>query len=297
MTRSVRLCSQLSTAALFALAATSPVLAADDTTASLVLDTEVKLSTDHRTRGVSDSLNRPGVKLSVQAAHESGLIGLAEFSTVSDQQFLQADGVGVTLAGGYRFGDPDGWHFGVGLATEFFPGASFEAPHGFDMGTGTPTDVRRGDYDSTFAVLEAGYGALEMRALNVISKTYRGANTGSVCGTMLGLMADPTQALACYGRGDNNSRGTWLFDIDYKFHLNPTTTLNLHAGHQRVANFSEANLTDYRVGITHRRWGFDWNADWVGTRTKVRELYLAQDGNRMRATDNNRIVLSVARKF
>ena len=31
----------------------------------------------------------------------------------------------MTLAGGYRFGDPEGWHFGVGLATELFPGAQF----------------------------------------------------------------------------------------------------------------------------------------------------------------------------
>ena len=266
-------------------------------TASFAIDTEVKLSSDQRTRGISDSLNRPGLKLSVQAAHESGLIGLVELSSVSKKQFLDGDGVGVTLAGGYRFGDPEAWHFGAGIATELFPGAKFEAPHGFDMATGTPTDFRTTRYDSAFAVAEIGYGALEGRVLNVISKTYRGADTGGVCGTMLALMPDPTQALDCYARGDHGSRGSWLFDLDYKYGLTPTTTLNLHAGYQKIANFKEANFSDYRIGVTHKRWGFEWNADLVTTNTRVRELYLAQDGDALRATDGNKFVVSVSRRF
>jgi len=266
-------------------------------TASYAVDTEVKVTSDQRTRGISDSLNRPGLKLSVQAAHESGLIGLVEFSSVSKKQFLEGDGVGVTLAGGYRFGDPEGWHFGAGLATELFPGAKFDAPHGFDLATGTPTDVQTTRYNSTFAVAEIGYGALEGRILNVISKTYRGADTGGVCGTMLALMPDPTQALECYARGDHGSRGSWLFDLDYKVNLTPATTLNLHGGYQKIAHFKEANFSDYRIGVTHRRWGFDWNADWVTTNTRVRELYLALDGDTLRATDGNKFVVSVSRRF
>jgi len=266
-------------------------------TASHSIDTEVKLSSDQRTRGISDSLNRPGLKLSVQAAHESGVIGLVEFSSVSKKQFLDGAGLGMTLAGGYRFGDPEGWHFGAGLATELFPGAKFEAPHGFDMSTGTPTDMQTTKYDSAFAVAEIGYGALEGRILNVISKTYRGADTGGVCGTMLLLMADPTQALDCYARGDHNSRGSWLFDLDYKFNLDPATTLNLHGGYQKIANFKEANFSDFRIGITHKHWGFDWNADWVTTNTRVKELYLAQDGDTLRATDGNKFFVSVSRRF
>jgi len=273
----------------------APALAAE--TASFAIDTEVKVTSDQRTRGISDSLNKPGLKLSVQAAHETGLIALVEFSSVSKKQFLDGDWLGVLLAGGYRFGDPEGWHFGAGIATELFPGAKFEAPHGFDFNTFTPTDVQTTKYDSTFAVAEISYGALEGRILNVISKTYRGADTGGVCGTMLLLMADPTQGLECYARGDHNSRGSWLFDLDYKFNLTPTTTLNLHGGYQKIANFKEANFSDFRVGVTHKRWGFDWNADWVTTNTRVKELYLAQDGDKLRATDDNKFFVSVSRHF
>ena len=280
--------------ALFTIASL-PALAVD--TASFSVDTDVRLASDQRTRGISDSFNRPGVKLSVQAAHESGLIGLIELASVSKKQFLEGSGVGVTLGGGYRFGDPEAWHFGVGLATELFPGAKFEAPHGFDMNTFTPTDFQTTKYDSAFAVLEVGYGALEGRVLNVISKTYRGADTGGVCGTMLALMPDPTQGLECYARGDNNSRGSWLLDLDYKYHLAPATTLNLHGGYQKIRHFKEANFSDLRVGVTHKQWGFDWNADVVATNTRVRELYIALDGDEQRATDNTKFVVSVSRRF
>jgi hypothetical protein len=282
-------------AAALVTAATLPTHAQE--TASYAVTTDVKLTTDQRSRGVSDSFNRPGTKVSVQVAHESGLVALAEFATVSRKQFLDGAGLGVTLAGGYRFGDPEGWHYGLGLATELFPGAQFQAPHGFNMETGGPVDWRSTRYNSAFAVAEIGYGNLEARVMNVISKTYRGANTGGVCGTMLSLMADPTPALECYARGDHNSRGSWLFDVGYKHPLNPTTTLNLHAGYQRIANFKEANFSDYSVGITHKRWGFNWTAEWMATRTRVRALYVAMDGTRMRATDNNRVVLSVSRSF
>jgi hypothetical protein len=35
----------------------------------------------------------------------------------------------------------------------------------------------------------------------------------------------------------------------------------------------------------------------VGVNTRVRELYLVPDGDKLRATDNNRLVFNVARKF
>ncbi len=277
--------------------AISTAHAAEQELASYALDTTLKLSSDQRTRGTSDSLSQPSLKLTIQGAHESGLIALAEFDTVSKKQFLGGAGLGMLLAAGYRFGDPDEWHFGAGMAAELFPGAKFTAPHGFDLSTGELLAIRRSNFNSAFAVLEVGYGPIEGRILNVVSKTYRGANTGGVCGTMLGLMPDPTKALECYGRGDHGSRGTWLFDLGYKTSLAPATELSLHAGYQKVANFKEANLFDMSVGLTHAAWGFDWGVEWVGTRAPVRELYLVQDGAKFRATDQNKVVASVSKSF
>ena len=286
---------RLIAAALLFAGACAPALA--DETASYALDVEAKLHSDIRNRGISDTLLKPGARLSVQLAHESGVIGLFELASSSKKQFAGGHGYSLLLAGGYRFGDPDGWHFGVGAASELFPGAGFDAPHGIDLATFEPTDWRHTKYDSQFAVLEAGYGALEARALNVLSRTYRGADTGGVCAALGQFSADPTAALECFARGEHNSRGSWLFDLNYKRTLAPNTTLNLHAGYQHVRHFKEATLSDYAVGISHRRWGVDFTAEWIATHARARELYIAQDGDRLRATDNNKVVLTVARKF
>ncbi len=285
------------TAGLMVFASLAHAVDDDSGMASYAVDVTARAASDIRTRGVSDSLNRPGAKVTVQLAHESGLVALAEFTTVSKKQFLEGDGASVLLALGYRFGDPDAWHFGVGYAAEMFPNAQFTAPQQFDFQTFTPTDERTTNYNGQFAVVEFGYGALEGRIASVLSKTYRGATTGGVCGAMLQYAKDPTDALKCYARGDENSRGSMLFDLDYRYQLARNTTVKLHAGHQYIANFSEAAITDYGVSLIQRQWGFDWAVDWVSPHTKARELYLAQDGDHTRATDENQWIFSVSRTF
>nr|WP_297525727.1 TorF family putative porin [uncultured Roseateles sp.] len=271
---------------------------ADETgTATMAVDTEVKLLSDLRNRGVSDSGRKPSLQLGVQIAHESGFIGLAQLSTVSRKAFTDGDGLNLLLGTGYRFGDPDGWHFGLGLAKEFFPGAKFDAPHGIDMEAGVPVDFRRTRYDTAYAVLEIGWGKLEGRILNVLSRTYRGADTGGVCGQILVAGVDPTPALECYGRGDNNSRGSMLYELAYRHPLTPTTTLNLHAGTQKIRHFKEADFSDYSIGVTHQRWGLSFTAEWVATRTHRPELFMIPDGDGWKRQDNNTLVVSVSRKF
>ncbi|HCV75398.1 MAG TPA: hypothetical protein DGS68_01310, partial [Pseudomonas sp.] len=131
-----RILHRTQAAALLCLSVLGSAVQADDDLASYALTITPRLLSDVRNRSISDSLNRPGAKVTVEFAHESGLIGLAEIGSVSKKQFLDGDGANVLLAGGYRFGDPEAWHFGVGLAGEFFPGAHFKAPSRIDPETG-----------------------------------------------------------------------------------------------------------------------------------------------------------------
>ncbi len=291
--------SQLALGAISTLICTAQLAHAESReVATYEIDASASLVSDVRTRGISDSLLKPGIRLHMEIAHESGLVALAEVVNVSKKQFLEGNGLGLTLGAGYRFGDPDAWHFGVGLATEMFPGARFKAPNSLEVALGVdPADYPETSYDSNFLLLEISYGALEGRILNVISDTYRGANTGGVCGSMLQYNPDPMPAVECYSRGDKDSRGTLLYDLDYTFDLTPATKLKLHAGYQDVANFSEADFTDYGIGLTHKRWGFEWGVDYVTTSTKARELYLAEDGGELRETNNDKFVFSVTRDF
>ncbi|KWA74748.1 hypothetical protein WL30_09235 [Burkholderia ubonensis] len=265
--------------------------------ASYTVAPTIGLMSDVRTRGISDSMNGPGARLSIEVAHESGLVGVAEINNVSRKEFTNGDGINITLASGWRFGNPDKWHFGVGLATEIFPGAKFDAPQAFDFVNQVPTNVTSTHYNTYYALLELGYGDLQGRIIDVISKNYRGANTGGVCGAMLQFMGDPTRALECYARGEHGSRGTLLFDLEYKYAIRSDTTLNLHAGYQKVANFPEANSFDYSIGLTHVRWGFQWNLSWIAAIVKTPALYAVQDGSSVKSTSKPTFFASITRKF
>ncbi len=266
------------------------------------VEATVRLMNDRRSRGISDSGRRPALELHVEAAHASGLVGVFELGTVSDKVYLESNGFNALFAAGYRWGNPDGWHFGVGLAHERFPGAHFEAPTAIDimvdpdsgMPFPVPAGVRDFNFTTSYAVLEFAYGALEGRYLNVVSRDFRGLNTGMVCGTLLVMRADPTSGLDCFARGDQGSRGTHLLDLDWRHAIDGRTWITLHGGIQKVRHFKEADGWDYRAGVKHNRWGIDWQLEVVGARMKARELYIATNGKRL---DSTGIVATVSKTF
>ncbi|MFN9279523.1 MAG: TorF family putative porin [Rubrivivax sp.] len=264
---------------------------------SVTMKTEVEVRSDMRNRGVSESLLRPGARAAVLVAHESGLTGFGELSSVSTRQYLRGRGSRVTLAGGYRFGDPDGWHFGIGLAADLYPGASFDAPHSLDPETFAPTDFRRTNYNSSYAGLEIGWGALETRISTVTSKNFVGASTGGVCGTLAQFSSDPTATFNCFGRGDQTSRGSWLIEANYKFDLGNNLSLTVHAGRQIVRNFPEASYSDYSLSMAKKIARFELSAQWLGAKVRTPALFVVQEGDRLRRIDKPRGVLVATYKF
>ena len=289
-----------------AAAAESPPTDKEPVITDYSIDGHVKLLTDRRTRGISETFRRPAAEFHLEAAHASGLVGLVEAATLSDKVYANSSGYTALAAGGYRWGNHEGWHFGLGLAHEWFPGAHFEAPTTIDFAIDpdsgqpfpVPGGVRDFKFDTSYAVVEFAYGALEGRYLSVLSRDFRGANTGSVCGTLLTLRADPTGGLDCFARGDHGSRGTHLVDLDYTLKIDGRTSLVLHGGYQKVRHFSEADSWDWRVALKHSRWGLDWTLEALGAHMKASELGLAFDSaGRSKRMEAPGVVLTVAYPF
>jgi hypothetical protein len=291
-----------STAAL----AQAPAAGEEPKIAEYATEARVRLFSDRRIGGVSETFRKPGAELHFEAAHGSGLVGVAELATVSKVNYQQGDdksgtGYTVLLGGGYRWGDPEGWHFGVGAAHENFPSAQVNGlPTGFDE-TFTPTGVRDTKFNTSYALFEFGFGAIEARYLYTLSDDFRGANTATVCGILLTegqVSGNLTDALQCYARGNVGSRGTQLLDVDYKRALGGSTTLLLHGGLKKVKNFSEADIVDWKIGLQHKRWGIDWIVEAVTTDAERRELYKATDaaGN-ARQMDNSAVLLTMSYTF
>jgi hypothetical protein len=275
--------------------------------AQYAIGATVDVATDRRTHGISDTFRQPAAELHVEAAHASGLVGVIEVGTVAHEVYLNSDGYNVLVAGGYRWGDPDGWHFGLGLAREFFPGAQADLPNsvgiGLDPNTGQPglviNSTRSFNFNTSYAVLEFAYGPVEARYLNVISRDFRGMNTPLVCGTLLVADPDPNVGLDCYAKGDYDTKGTQLVDVDYKRPLwNGALTLLLHGGLQRVRQFSDANGWDWRVGVKRTQWGLDWKLEGVGAHVNQPEVFTAMDDSgRIKSLSATGLIFSVGKTF
>lgn len=271
--------------------------------ASYSFDVEAKILTDRRNRGISDTFNAPGAELTLTAAHESGWIGYLQAGSVRKEVFPDSKGLQLTAAAGYRWGRPDGWHFGAGLAQEWFPHAKVNgAPSGFDWASGAPTGVADTRFDTTYGLFEFAYGLIEARYLHVLSKDLRGNNTATLCGSayLPGVLAggDPGGAIRCYGDGLQHTRGSHLFDVNARLPLGARTKLLTHLGYQRVKHFSGADLLDYRVGVMHTLYGVDVSLELVGTRLKDRNFAIATDsGGRTERLDKATLVASVGKRF
>jgi hypothetical protein len=274
--------------------------------ATYQLDVEAKVLSDRRNRGISDTFNGPGAELNFSFAHESGFVAVADFGTVSKVQFPNGDHATALLAGGYRFGDPDGWHFGLGLAQEIFPGAKVDAPTGLqpvlDPDSGQviglePTGMRTTRFDTTYAVLEFGWKRLEGRYLYVLSKDYRGGNSSTIC--PLYLPADPASALACYARGDFRTGGTQMVDLDIKYPVAPHLNLLGHLGYENVPHFSGFDFVDWRAGASYELpYAITVSAEAVGANTKQHPLFVATSTTgKTEATDKTTVVVAISKKF
>ena len=275
---------------------------------SYSVDFEIKALTDRRNRGVSDTYNKPGMEFTVNAAHESGVVGLLQIGSASQTLFPNGNGTSVLGAVGYRWGNPERWHYGLGVAQEWFSGAHVEAPTGVDWettgATGVPTFTGVSDtkFDTRYLVVELGWGIFEARYLYVLSDDFRGNNTASLCGSTYltpALMGgDPTQAITCYGSGPRQTGGSHLLDLDIKYPLSGQTKLLAHLGYQSVKNFSEIDGWDYKLGVVHTRWGVDFSADVVGAALRNRDFanVADTDGN-TRRVDSTTLVLGVAKRF
>ena len=267
---------------------------------SYAIDTEVKLSSDRKTRGVSDTFNRPGAELTVDAVHESGLLAHFQLASVSKVIFPNSNRLNTTLALGWRGGSPEGLHYGGGVAREWFSRARADAPTGFDEQM-NPLGMASTKFNTTYLLGELGYGIFTARYLYVASKDFRGLNTSTACAGYLPAVmvgGDPTSAMNCYGAGFQNSRGSQLLDLDMAYPLNGSTQLIGHLGWQYVRHFSAMNTMDYRLGIEHTRWGFVFGAEVAGAKVRNRELFVATDeGGTSRRLDRTAVILSIAKRF
>ncbi|MEJ7808573.1 MAG: hypothetical protein WKG03_21955 [Telluria sp.] len=136
----------------------------------------------------------------------------------------------------------------------------------------------------------------------MFSDDLRGNNTAIVCGStyLPAVLAggDPSKAIACYDGGFKHSRGSQLLDIGIEHKLDGRSKLVAHIGFQKMRNFRDADLVDYKLGIVHTRWGLDFGVELAGAVLRNRELAVVLDSSgNSKKVDRAALILSLAKRF
>lgn len=258
------------------------------------VSSELRLTTNRTSRGITDSGLGSSASLSVNVVHASGIAGLIELATVSKDALTNSIGTMATVGAGYRNGDPDGFHYGAGFYYELFPGANYSALLSQD-------DVLRGNtgnvqFDTGYAILELGYGAIDLRYEHTMTNRFRGISVGAMCAPL--AATDPTAYMDCLAPGDLSSRGTGYLSVNAKHKLTAQLELSGHIGVQRVANFSAANLNDMQVSLdyTVHRWVLGLDVTRAIVETPQLYLNTRSNGSTYQANDTA-LAARIAYKF
>jgi Bacterial protein of unknown function (Gcw_chp) len=263
---------------------------------------KVELATDNRIRGLSTSANRPTAKLTAELLHNSGAFAELELTRVSKAQYPGGRGVGVQLSGGYRFGDPDAWHFEVGAQHSRFPGARQPGASGYtltlDPDTGEIVDaqpVAVGVSPTTTEVFgRLSYGALDARYFYTASRNFSAITGDTVCPSIL----DFASSLACFEAGARNSRGSQYLELEYTHRLSKASAVAARAGYQRVKNWSSFSTSSFSLEYRHSWRSLEGSAALTGARAKEKGVYDIQLGNgKVRDAAKTVLVLAAGYKF
>ncbi|MDD4880177.1 MAG: TorF family putative porin [Gallionellaceae bacterium] len=198
------------------LATTSFSVLAEDAPASSLAG-NIGIATDYIFRGVSQTQNQPEISGGFDYTHSSGLyVG----TWLSNQDWVQSGGykdnssLEVDLYGGYRGTIASDVGYDVGLITYYYPGNSIS-------GVASP--------DTTEIYLGASWKFLSLKYSHVVSSNF------------IGWVNPSTGA---------KSRDSNYIELNANYDLGDGWGVLGHVGHQVVNNFSDADYTDWKLGVS-----------------------------------------------
>lgn len=258
--------------------------------------------TDSRERGLSNSANRPAVRASVELLHSSGAFAELEALSISKHQYPQGLGLRWQAAGGYRWGDPDGWHYEVGGQYSRFQGSKLPGGSGYIVTIDPELDetvdaslIPAKTSPTTSEVFgRISYQGLSLRYYHTVSKNFYGISSNTVCAGI----EDFEASLGCFEGGSKNSRGSGYLELGYLHRLSKTSSIEFRAGHQRVRNFRDFDTNSFSVEYRHLWRGYEFSVAAVGARARSREVYEVDvGGGKKRDSSKTALVLGIGRSF
>jgi len=219
-----------------------------------------------------------------QAAAASPVVG--NISLVSDYRFrgLTQTFEEPALQGGFDYAHSSGFYVGnwnSSIADTFFGGSPLE----MDFYAGYKPTF--GDITLDLGILYYYYPGSSPKIDN--TELYAGA-------TWKWLSAKYFHAISDFF-GVDDTKGSNYIDLTANFPFGAGWGLVGHIGHQKVKNFSDADYTDYKIGITKDIRGWVLGAAFVDTDAESGSYTFTSGGGKSMNVGDSTVVFSVSKTF
>lgn len=251
----------------------------------------VGFTTDYVFNGISQNFRAPALQGGFDYAHSSGLYLGTWASNISGNQYTNAS-MEWDVYGGYNGKVNDDLGYNIGLMEVFYPG-----------GKTNPAGPTR-KWDTSELLLGGTWKGLNIKYTYTLSDWY-GISGAAGGGFEPALWApSDTQATGATGRttadvaGANlSSKGSGYFEVNYSYTFGEDLALSLHAGHQKIKNFSLLNYTDYKIGLSKPFGGFTFGLAYTNTNATDNSLYHVIANGDNKKLSGSILALSVSRSF
>jgi uncharacterized protein (TIGR02001 family) len=231
------------------------------------------LVSEYRFRGIDQTFGKPAIQGGFDYSHESGVYLGNWNSNVSDGAGYPGGNIEMDFYGGYKhaFGD---FGIDVGAIYYYYPGSDAT----FLVNPKNPTKTNSGTVHNTEFYVGGSWKWVSFKWSHALSDYF--------------MLPDTS--------------GTDYFDLSATYDLGSGWGVNGHVGHLKVKNFSEADYTDYKLGVTKDLSGWVIGAAFVGTNAKgdcpatISSPYCFPNdsiGTKTKDAGRNTIVLSVGKTF
>jgi uncharacterized protein (TIGR02001 family) len=218
LTYALALCG-LATVSSVALADDAPAATPAAAPAASPLTGNIGIATDYLFRGLSQSQHQPEISGGFDYTHSSGLyVGtwLSNQAWVETAPYKSNSSLEWDLYGGYRGSLPADFGYDVGMISYYYPGNRSGAA------AGAPTP------DTVEAYASLSWKMLSLKYSQAVSDYFVGWGVDGVTKT----------------------KGSNYLELNATQDLGSGWGVLGHVGHQKVKNVSDANYTDWKVGVT-----------------------------------------------
>ena len=271
--------SKLLVAVLGALCA-MPVLAADAPAAPAITG-NVGFVSDYVFNGISQSYRSPAIQGGFDYAAANGLYVGTWASNISGNQYTNAS-MEWDMYGGYNGKVSEDLGYQVGLMSVMYPsGKAYNS---------VPESYKR--WDTSEAILGATWKSLNIKLTYTLTDWY-GINNSGFAPTML---AD-NSSTADSSDINLGSKGSTYIEANYTYDIAEGLSLGVHAGHQKIQNFSKLDYTDYKLSVTKAYQGFNLGLSYTTTNATDNSLYHVKANGDDKVLSGNILAASVSRSF